>query len=181
MDGRRADGDRRADSQGLARVDGGGDRRPRRLSRAGPRRPLRPRLGRQARQRSVDGSRGVRPAPSRRGEDAAGGGSIRLVALRSWVVWAGVTLLALEAMMRITPAGARSAVTPRPAAIVVEDWSEQPLGRVGIPIGWEAQSWGRAGKYDFKVELRGDGDEVRKVLRLRSDGDNSTISKRVGG
>jgi len=83
--------------------------------------------------------------------------------------------------MRITPAGARSAVTPRPAAIVVEDWSEQPLGRVGIPIGWEAQSWGRAGKYDFKVELRGDGDEVRKVLRLRSDGDNSTISKRVGG
>ena len=82
--------------------------------------------------------------------------------------------------MRITPAGARSAVTPRPAAIVVEDWSEQPLGRVGIPIGWEAQSWGRAGKYDFKVELRGDGDEVRKVLHLLSNGDNSTISKRVG-
>jgi len=59
--------------------------------------------------------------------------------------------------------------------VVVEDWSEQPLGLAGIPVGWEGRSRGRA-RYDFTVEARGSG----KVLRLVSDGDNSIIAKAVG-
>ena len=65
-----------------------------------------------------------------------------------------------------------------PATVLVEDWSEQPLGRQGIPIGWEGQSWGRAA-YDFRVEERRDDGRLSKVLRMTSDGDNSTIARRI--
>ncbi|HXJ79623.1 MAG TPA: DUF3047 domain-containing protein [Candidatus Methylomirabilis sp.] len=57
----------------------------------------------------------------------------------------------------------------------MEDWREQALGHVGIPVGWEGQSRGHA-DYDFLVEALGS----RKVLRLRSHRDNSIIGKRVG-
>jgi len=82
----------------------------------------------------------------------------------------------------IVPAATTLAGRPRPIAgeaVLVEDWSEQPLGRVGVPIGWEGRSWGRA-SYDFKVVETGDAGARRKVLRLRSEDDNSTIHKRVG-
>jgi hypothetical protein len=93
--------------------------------------------------------------------------------LRCRTGWIGVALLALESVSAAAPAGAR------PGIVLVEDWSEQPLGRVGVPIGWEARSWGPAARYDFRVERRQDDGEARKVLHLVSDGDNSTISKRV--
>ena len=61
-----------------------------------------------------------------------------------------------------------------PRAIVVEDWSRQPEGRPGIPEGWTGHSWGSP-KYDFAVAADG----PNRVLRLRSRGDNSTISKEI--
>lgn len=60
------------------------------------------------------------------------------------------------------------------ASVVVEDWSRQPNGKTGIPDGWTGQPWGQP-KYDFTVI----GDGAGTVLRLRSENDNSTISKEV--
>jgi len=42
---------------------------------------------------------------------------------------------------------------------------------MGVPVGWQGQSWGRP-RYDFRIE---DG-----ALHMVSDGDNSTITRRVG-
>jgi len=59
--------------------------------------------------------------------------------------------------------------------LVVEDWSRQTNGKQGIPQGWEARSnWGSP-KYDFSVVVDGGS----KVLRLRSEKDNSTIGKKI--
>lgn len=66
------------------------------------------------------------------------------------------------------------AVSAEPPTIVVEDWSRQPHGRTGVPDGWSGQSWGSP-RYDFTVVV--DGSD--RVLRLRSHGDNSTISKEI--
>src|SRR5262249_52931848 len=63
--------------------------------------------------------------------------------------------------------------------VLVEDWSGQEIGHVGVPVGWEKQNWGQP-KYDFRIEERHDGDRAQKVLHLRSEGDNSTITKRIG-
>lgn len=60
------------------------------------------------------------------------------------------------------------------ASVLVEDWSRQPAGKTGVPVGWKAQPWGQP-KCDFTVIPDGAG----KVLHLRSDNDNSTISKEV--
>jgi len=67
-----------------------------------------------------------------------------------------------------------SSATAEQAAIVVEDWSKPSNSGTGIPEGWSGQRWGNA-KYDFA--LIADGPD--RVLRLRSRGDNSTISKAV--
>jgi Protein of unknown function (DUF3047) len=69
---------------------------------------------------------------------------------------------------------AASAAPAETSTILVEDWSRQPQGRAGIPQGWSGHSWGSP-KYDFTAV----GDGVERVLRLRSHGDNSTISKEI--
>jgi Protein of unknown function (DUF3047) len=61
-------------------------------------------------------------------------------------------------------------------AVVLEDWTTQPLGARGIPGGWRGQAWGGPA-YDLTVELDG---EVR-VLRLRSRNEGSTITKEIRG
>src|SRR5438094_823964 len=65
-----------------------------------------------------------------------------------------------------------TAVPAELPTIVVEDWSRQVEGRTGIPEGWKGHGWGSP-KYDFAIV--GEGSD--RVLRLRSRGDNSTISK----
>jgi hypothetical protein len=56
--------------------------------------------------------------------------------------------------------------------IVVEDWRSYPLGTRGIPGEWKEQTWGRPA-YDLEIVA----DNGQPVLRLRSKGDNSTISR----
>jgi hypothetical protein len=84
-----------------------------------------------------------------------------------------VTTAALAAVALIAwgPAPLRAA---DPATTPVENWASQPEGKTGIPDGWKAQSWGSP-KYDFRIESEGG----RKVLHMKSAGDNSTISKEV--
>jgi hypothetical protein len=57
---------------------------------------------------------------------------------------------------------------------LVEDWSRQPDGKTGIPNGWTGHTWGGA-RYEFTVLVEGS----QKVLRMRSQSDDSTISKEV--
>jgi Protein of unknown function (DUF3047) len=65
-------------------------------------------------------------------------------------------------------------VPAEPTPLLVEDWSQQHEGKTGVPDGWTGHSWGNP-KYEFTVVVEGG----HKVLHLRSQNDNSTISKEV--
>ena len=60
--------------------------------------------------------------------------------------------------------------------MVVEDWSEAPVGHQGVPPGWAKQGWGHPA-YDFTV---GEADG-RRVLHMKSAGDSSNINKDIRG
>jgi hypothetical protein len=60
--------------------------------------------------------------------------------------------------------------------VVVEDWRSYPLGTRGIPGDWKEQTWGKPA-YDLEIVA----DNGQPVLRLRSKGDNSTISRDLKG
>jgi hypothetical protein len=74
--------------------------------------------------------------------------------------------LAVVASVTVSPA--------EPSMVLVEDWSRQTVGAAGVPDGWLRHDWGSP-KYDFAVAVDG----PRRVLRMRSENDNSTISKEV--
>jgi Protein of unknown function (DUF3047) len=82
-------------------------------------------------------------------------------------------LRVVAALVLLALASAR-ALAADPSIALVEDWSRQPEGRTGIPAGWKGHSWGNP-KYDFAVILDGSA----RVLWLRSQGDNSTITRDV--
>ena len=60
--------------------------------------------------------------------------------------------------------------------VLIEDWSRHAVGARGIPESWKGQNWGSP-KYDFVIG----NDEGRKVLRLKSANEGSTISKDIKG
>ena len=62
----------------------------------------------------------------------------------------------------------------QPASVLIEDWSQQPAGKTGVPDGWKPQNWGSP-KYDLRIEVEGNV----KVLHLKSDNEGSTINKEV--
>jgi hypothetical protein len=80
----------------------------------------------------------------------------------------------LFAGFALTVFAAAVAVSAEAPTIVVENWSRQPHGRAGVPQGWSGHAWGSP-KYDLAVVA--DGPD--RVLRLRSRGDNSTISREI--
>ena len=59
-------------------------------------------------------------------------------------------------------------------SVLIEDWSKQPLGKTGIPNGWQGQNWGSP-KYDFVIEADGQA----RVLHMKSQNDGSTINKEL--
>ncbi len=61
-------------------------------------------------------------------------------------------------------------------SVVVEDWSAYPLGTRGIPPGWQRQYWGKP-TYDFTIVE----DEGRRALHMKSQNENSTITKDIRG
>lgn len=82
-------------------------------------------------------------------------------------------------MVWMAGTGAQGRSVAPSETLLVEDWSHQPTGHVGIPVGWQGQGWGRP-RYDFRIEDAADAGGSGKILHLLSDGDNSTISKKVG-
>ena len=61
-------------------------------------------------------------------------------------------------------------------SVVLADWSKYRVGTKGIPDGWKGGNWGSP-RYDFEVvEVEG-----QRVLRLKSEGDSSTIARDIKG
>ena len=60
--------------------------------------------------------------------------------------------------------------------VLVEDWRSNPVGTRGIPGGWKGQSWGLP-TYDLEIV----SDRGQSVLRLKSMGESSTISRDLNG
>jgi len=58
--------------------------------------------------------------------------------------------------------------------VVIEDWSKQPVGKTGIPNGWQGQNWGSP-KYDFVIAADGQ----TRVLHMKSSNEGSTINKEL--
>ena len=59
--------------------------------------------------------------------------------------------------------------------VVVEDWAKQPVGKTGIPNGWQGQSWGSPNYDSFSIEAEGPA----RVLHMKSQNDGSTINKEL--
>jgi hypothetical protein len=59
---------------------------------------------------------------------------------------------------------------------LVEDWSKLPVGGKGIPTAWKGQNWGSPA-YDMTIVEDGG----KKVLRMKSRNEGSTISKDIKG
>ncbi|MBI2219554.1 MAG: DUF3047 domain-containing protein [Candidatus Rokubacteria bacterium] len=73
-------------------------------------------------------------------------------------------------------AGALVTVAWAADTTVIEDWAKHAVGAKGIPKDWKGQNWGSP-KYDFTIVEN----SSRRVLRLRSEDEGSTISKEIKG
>ena len=60
--------------------------------------------------------------------------------------------------------------------VVIEDWSDAPVGTKGIPPGWQKQNWGSP-TYDFTV-VEQDG---HRAVCMKSANDSSNINKDIRG
>jgi Protein of unknown function (DUF3047) len=98
-----------------------------------------------------------------------------LIAAPARAVAATVVLRARSVVTLVLIVVALAAIaSAEPPMVLVEDWSRQTVGAAGVPEGWQRHDWGSP-KYDFTVVADG----ARKVLRMHSESDNSTISKEV--
>jgi hypothetical protein len=79
--------------------------------------------------------------------------------------------IALTAVLMLA---AVSLVAAQSNTVVIEDWSKQPVGKTGIPNGWQGQNWGSP-KYDFIIEADGQA----RVLHMKSNNEGSTINKEI--
>ena len=76
----------------------------------------------------------------------------------------------IAALVLAAPSLAAAQGTP----VLIEDWSKQPVGKAGIPDGWQGQNWGNP-KFDFVIEADGQA----RVLHMKSQNDGSTINKEL--
>ena len=97
------------------------------------------------------------------------------IAVPALAVAATVVLRTRRVVVLVLIVVASAAIaSAEPPKVLVEDWSRQTVGAAGVPEGWQRHDWGSP-RYDFTVVADG----PRKVLRMRSENDNSTISKEV--
>jgi DUF3047 family protein len=61
--------------------------------------------------------------------------------------------------------------------VVIEDWSQHPVGAKGLPKDWAAQNWGSPRYELFSIVDNGG----HHVLHMRSEDDGSTISRDIKG
>lgn len=75
------------------------------------------------------------------------------------------------------PAAQSAAAPPPPADVVVDDWRAGVPGQVGIPPGWEGQTWGKVSGFALSVMV----DDGQRVLHLESRNDRATITRDLRG
>jgi hypothetical protein len=78
------------------------------------------------------------------------------------------------ALVAVVALAAASLAAAQGNTVVVENWAKQPVGKTGIPDGWQGQSWGSP-KYDFIIEADGQA----RVLHMKSQNEGSTINKEL--
>jgi DUF3047 family protein len=66
---------------------------------------------------------------------------------------------------------------PESPDVVVEDWRAGTLGQLGVPPGWEGQTWGKTSAFALSVVI----DDGQRVLHLESRGDRATITRDLRG
>jgi len=62
-------------------------------------------------------------------------------------------------------------------AVVIDDWTANPVSQRGIPSGWTGEGFGQRADYDFTIEQAGEA----RVLHVRSNNEHSTIVKDITG
>jgi hypothetical protein len=73
--------------------------------------------------------------------------------------------------------GAQPAASPTSADVVVEDWRGGTLGQVGVPPGWEGQTWGKTSAFALSIVV----EDGQRVLHLESRNDRATITRDLRG
>ncbi len=63
------------------------------------------------------------------------------------------------------------------ADVVVDDWQADMGGQLGVPPGWEGQTWGKTSAFMLGIVVDGG----QRVLHLESRNDRATISRDLGG
>jgi hypothetical protein len=69
------------------------------------------------------------------------------------------------------------AASPIARVVVIEDWMTYAVSQRGIPSGWKGEAFGQRADYDFTIEQGTD----RRVLRLKSQNEHSTIARDITG
>jgi hypothetical protein len=69
------------------------------------------------------------------------------------------------------------AAAPIARVVVIEDWMTYAVSQRGIPSGWKGEAFGQRADYDFTIEQGTD----RRVLRLKSQNEHSTIARDITG
>ena len=62
-------------------------------------------------------------------------------------------------------------------AVIIEDWTTNPVGQRGIPSGWTGEGFGGRPAYDFTIEQ----DAGRRALHLVSRNEHSNIARDITG
>jgi hypothetical protein len=88
--------------------------------------------------------------------------------LKSSHTWMGLMSTAFLALL---------AASPIARVVVIEDWMTYAVSQRGIPSGWKGEAFGQRADYDFTIEQGTD----RRVLRLKSQNEHSTIARDITG
>ncbi|MFI5373700.1 MAG: DUF3047 domain-containing protein [Candidatus Rokuibacteriota bacterium] len=89
----------------------------------------------------------------------------------------------LAAGLLCAVAGAGSGPTAQRAAslarsdVVVEDWRAGTPGQLGVPPGWEGQTWGKTSAFALSIVV----EDGQRVLHLESRNDRATITRDLRG
>ena len=66
---------------------------------------------------------------------------------------------------------------PTTPDVVVDDWRAGTLGQLGVPPGWEGQTWGKTSAFALSIVV----DDGQRVLHLESRNDRATITRDLRG
>ena len=87
----------------------------------------------------------------------------------------------LGALLGAGSGGAGPADQPAASAtsadVVVDDWRAGTPGQLGVPPGWEGQTWGKASAFALGVVV----EDGQRVLHLESRNDRATITRDLRG